>query len=111
MKTRTYDIERNIEFNILTPEMKDKINEGALQILEDIGMKITGERTLAKLAEHGVKPDSDGMTRIPRSLVKWALDVCPKEIKLYSLEGKELIKIDGTNRVYFGTHNLSLIHI
>lgn len=105
MKTRDYDIERNIGFNILTPEIKEKINEGALEILETIGHKITGERVLAKLAEHGVVPSEDGMTRIPRSLVKWALNVCPKEIKLYSLEGKELISIDKSNRVYFGTHN------
>ena len=106
MKDReVYDVERNIQFNILTPEMKEKINEGALTILEDIGMKISGERTLAKFAEKGIKPDADGMTRIPRSLVQWALDVVPKEITLYGMDGNPRMQIDKSNRVYFGTHN------
>ena len=78
MKDRVvYDVERNIQFNILTPEMKEKINEGALQILEEIGMKVSGERTLAKFAEKGITPDENGMLHIPRSLVKWAWTAIP----------------------------------
>ena len=106
MKDRmVYDVERNIQFNILTPEMKEKINEGALTILEEIGMVISGERILAKFAEKGVVPGEDGLVRIPRELVKWALDVCPKEITLYGTDGKPRMIIDKSNRVYFGTHN------
>lgn len=106
MKDReAYDVERNIQFNILTPKMKEKINEGALSILEDIGMKISGERTLKKLAGRGVVPGADGMIHIPRSLVQWALDVVPKEITLYGMDGNPRMVIDKSNRVYFGTHN------
>lgn len=106
MKDReVYDIERNIEFNILTAEMKEKINEGALRILEEIGMKITGERTLKKFAEKGIVPDANGMLRIPRSLVKWALEAAPKEITLYGMDGRPRMVINQSNRVYFGTHN------
>ncbi len=106
MKDReTYDIERNIEFNILTAEMKEKINEGALRILEEIGMKITGGRTLKKFAEKGIVPDENGMLHIPRSLVKWALNAAPKEITLYGMDGNPRMVINKSNRVYFGTHN------
>ena len=106
MKDREeYNVERNIQFNILTPEMKEKINEGALTILEEIGMVVTGDRTLAKFAERGVVPGKDGLLRIPRELVKWALDVVPKEVTLYGTDGKPRIMIDKSNRVYFGTHN------
>ena len=106
MKDRVvYDIERNIQFNILTPEMKEKINEGALTILEEIGVKISGDRTLAKFAERGITPDEKGMIHIPRSLVQWALEVVPKEITLYGMDGNPRMVIDKSNRVYFGTHN------
>ena len=100
-----YDIARNIQFNILTPEMKEKINEGALTILEEIGVKISGDRTLAKFAERGITPDEKGMIHIPRSLVQWALEVVPKEITLYGMDGNPRMVIDKSNRVYFGTHN------
>lgn len=106
MKDRiSYDVERNIQFNILTPEMKEKINEGALTILEDIGMKISGERTLAKFAERGIYPDAKGIVKIPRDLVKWALETVPKEITLYGADGNPRMLINSDNRVYFGTHN------
>ena len=106
MKDRVkYDIERNIQFNILTPEMKDKINEGALTILEEIGMKVSGAHVLQKFAERGVVPGPDGLLHIPRSLVAWALEKVPKSITLYGMDGKPRMLIDKTNRVYFGTHN------
>lgn len=106
MKDRiTYDIERNIRFDILTQKMKEKINEGALTILEEIGMQVSGARTLAKFAEQGIVPGPDGLLRIPRGLVKWALDVVPKSITLYDISGKPRMLIDKSNRVYFGTHN------
>ncbi len=106
MKDRKeYDVERNIEFNILTPDMKEKIHQGALQILEEIGMKISGDRTLQKLRERGVTPDADGLVHIPRSLFFWALEKAPKELTLYDMDGKPRMQIDSRNRVYFGTHN------
>lgn len=105
MKDRIYDIERNIQFNILSAEMKDKIHEGAMAILEEIGMRITGERTMKLFVERGIVPGDDGLVRIPRSLVTWALEKAPKELTLYSMDGKPRMKIDGKNPVYFGTHN------
>lgn len=106
MKDRvSYDIERNIQFNILSEEMKEKIDEGALTILETIGMRISGERILKKFAERGLVPNKDGLICIPRALVAWALEKVPKEITLYGMDGKSRMKIDRSNPVYFGTHN------
>ena len=105
MKTRTYDIERNIKFEVLTPAQREHINEAALTILETIGMRIGGETALRKLAEKGLYPDADGIVKIPRALVHWALDTAPHELTLYSRDGQEQMRLDGTNRVYFGTHS------
>lgn len=106
MKDRTsYDIERNIEFNVLSGEMKEKINEGALTILETIGTRISGERILKRFAQRGILPDENGLIRIPRSMVSWALEKVPKELTLYGMDGRPRMKIDGSNPVYFGTHN------
>ena len=74
-------------------------------VLEEIGMVVTGDRTLAKFAVRGVVKSEDGLLRIPRELVKWALEVVPKEVTLYGTDGNPRMIIDKTNRVYFGTHN------
>ncbi|MDO4572139.1 MAG: trimethylamine methyltransferase family protein [Clostridia bacterium] len=105
MKTRSYDIERNIRFEVLSAAQKEEIHEAAIRILEDIGMRIGGAPALAKFAERGLRPGGDGTIRIPRSLVQWALDKVPHELVLYNRDGREMIRLDRTNRVYFGTHS------
>ena len=104
MSKKVYDIERNISFSILSEAQKMEINQGALEILETIGMKISGERMLKKLAEKELYPDENGIVYFPRSIVKWALSVVPKEVVLYGVDGEPRIFLDNTNRVYFGTH-------
>ena len=106
MKDRVkYDIERNINFSILSGDMKEKINEGALCILETLGMRISGERTLSKFAERGVLPDKDGLIRIPRAMVARALEEVPKELTLYGMDGRPRMTVGSSNNIYFGTHN------
>ena len=104
MKTRAYDIERNVGFTILSDKAKGLIHEAAIEILETIGMRVSGERILAKFADRGIKPDADGIVFIPRGLVEQALETAPREITLYGTDGIERMKIDSSNRVYFGTH-------
>ena len=104
MKTRNYSIERNVRNAVLTDRAKELINEAALEILETIGMRISGERVLKKLAERGIVPDSEGIVFIPREVVQWSLDAAPKEISLYCINGEERMKLDRTGRVFFGTH-------
>ena len=104
MKTREYDIERNVGFSVLTNRAKELIHEAAVEILETIGMRISGERILARFAEHGISPNEDGLIFIPRELVAQALKTAPREITLYGTDGNERMRIDGSNRVYFGTH-------
>ena len=104
MKTREYDIERNIGFSVLTDRAKDLVNDAALEILETIGMRVTGDRILEKFAQRGLTPNADGVIFIPRELVSRALSTVPHELTLYDIAGNERMKIDSTNRVYFGTH-------
>jgi len=104
MKTRIYGKERKVRNAVLTDRAKELINEAALEILETIGMRISGERILKKFAERGLVPDDDGIIFIPRDIVKWSLDAAPKEISLYGINGEERMKLDRTGRVFFGTH-------
>lgn len=104
MKDKNYDIQRNISFRILSDAAREHVNEAALTILETIGMKVTGERTVEKFREKGITPDPQGIVYIPRALVKSALASVPHELTLYGMDKKPRMKIDSKNRVYFGTH-------
>lgn len=97
-------VERNIRFSILDDEKIAKIHEASLDLIERVGMKITGERTLKLLHERGAKTDSEGITRIPREMVEEALRTVPKELTLYTRDGRPHMKITSKNEVYFGTH-------
>lgn len=105
MKDRVYDIQRNIHFSVLDDKAKEYINEAALQILEEVGVVIGGERALKMFADRGFTPDENGYFKIPRETVKWALSTVPHSLTLYGMDGKERMVIDKRNHVYFGTHN------
>jgi trimethylamine---corrinoid protein Co-methyltransferase len=95
---------RKIKFSVLDEEKISKIHEASLYLIEEVGMKISGERTLKLLQENGAKTDSNGITRIPRGLVEKSLRTVPKEIVLYTRDGQPHIIINSENQVYFGTH-------
>ncbi len=97
-------IERNIKFSVLDEEKIKKIHEASLDLIERVGMKITGERTLKLLHERGAKTDRDGITRIPKEMVKRAIETVPKELILYTRDGEPYIRVNSENQVYFGTH-------
>lgn len=98
------EVKRNINFSVLTEEKISKIHEASLFLIEEVGMRIDGKRTLKLLRENGATTDSNGATKIPRTLVEKALKTVPKEIVLYTRDGEPHMKINSENKVYFGTH-------
>lgn len=95
---------RNVQMTVLGEEKAAQIHEAALKILEEIGMKIQGERVLGLLKTNGCLTGADGLTRIPKEVVENALASVPRELVLYNRDGEPRMVIDGENRVYFGTH-------
>lgn len=95
---------RNIKFSILDEKKIQKIHEASIDLIERVGMKIMGERSLKLLHKRGAKTDSAGITRIPKKIVENAIKTVPKNIKLYTRDGEPYINVDGGNQIYFGTH-------
>ena len=100
----TQSIPRNLSVDILSPDDIQTIHQKSLDLIEKTGMTIDGERTLELLRAVGVTPDEDGRVRIPASLVEKALETAPKELTLYTRDGRPNMVIDSSNPVYFGTH-------
>ncbi len=98
-------VKRNINFSVLSPEKIEKIHEASLYLMETVGMKVGGERALQTFKDAGCEVRDDGLVKIPRSLVKKALETVPKELILYNRDGEPNMVINSDNSVYFGTHS------
>jgi trimethylamine--corrinoid protein Co-methyltransferase len=86
----------------LTDEEVKVIYEGALEVLESIGIKFYNDNALEIFKKNGAEVDEKmKIVKIPRHLVKEALKKTPKSIKLYSIDGKYHLNLEGDN-VYFG---------
>ncbi|SHJ90854.1 Trimethylamine methyltransferase (MTTB), partial [Dethiosulfatibacter aminovorans DSM 17477] len=72
-------VKRNINFSVLNQEKIDMIHEKSMYLLENVGMKMTGDRTLEKLKEKGAIIEGD-IVKFPRSVVEEALRTVPKEV-------------------------------
>jgi trimethylamine--corrinoid protein Co-methyltransferase len=99
------DIKRNIEFSVLNEKKIAKIHEKTMYLMEEVGMKVSGERSLKLLKDAGARIDNDGRVRVSANLVDKAIKSAPKELVLYNRAGEKAMVINSKNQVYFGTHS------
>ena len=95
---------RNINFSILDPSKIEKIHEASVHLMETVGMRVGGQRSLDTFKKAGCTVDKGGIVKIPRSLLEWALRTVPKELVLYDRAGQPSMTINSDTPVYFGTH-------
>ncbi|MGL5346620.1 MAG: trimethylamine methyltransferase family protein [Peptostreptococcaceae bacterium] len=102
---KKYDIKRNIKFEILTESDVNLVHEKSLELIETLGMRISGERVQNLLKNKGIEIDENDIAKIPRKFILEALETVPKELILYNRDGEPQIIINSENRVYWGTHS------
>ena len=73
----------------LDQEAKQKIHQGSLDILSDLGVRVDHEAILNRLEERGAKVDRTAkIARLPESLVEWALKTAPSSTVLADRRGR-----------------------
>ncbi|MDO4541567.1 MAG: trimethylamine methyltransferase family protein, partial [Bacillota bacterium] len=77
------------------------IINGAFQILEEVGIHINSEEACDILSGAGCTVDENRIVKIPRELVKKAIESAPSHIQIYNRNGEPAMDLGGTN-VYFG---------
>jgi len=95
---------RNIDFNVLNQTKIEMIHEKSMDLLENFGMRVNGDRTINCLKKYGCTVDGD-LVKFPKAVVDKALNTIPKELTLYNRDGKPSMVINSKNNVYFGTHS------
>lgn len=98
-------IERNIHFSVLDDFKISKIHEKSMYLMEKVGMRVSGERSVKLLKDHGATLDHDGLMHISEKMVEKALKSAPKELVLYNRAGEKAMTINSKNQCYFGTHS------
>lgn len=93
-------------YKILSEDSIKQIHESSLQVLEQVGFKITYPPALKLLDKNGAEVVSDRVY-LPRELVTRCIKQAPSEFTFHGREkGKEIVL--GGNRVHFGTGGTAL---
>jgi len=96
--------------DFLSQEEVNTIHNASLKILEGTGVKVRSKKALDILKQGGADIDYDTqIARIPPSLVKKALELAPKTIKLYARNPKYDFVLDKQQPHYTTTGYAALI--
>lgn len=85
---------------VLTDEQLEAIHTTSLEILEDVGIKITHKEALALLDGAGARVKGDRV-RIPSWLVEDAIRKSPPRLVLGNRQGERVVNLEGDN-AFFG---------
>ncbi|MFW6138826.1 MAG: trimethylamine methyltransferase family protein [Spirochaetota bacterium] len=87
------------EFKVFTDSQCQRIYSAALDVLEQVGVKIFHKEALSLLKDAGAWVEAS-TARIPSYMVEDAVRSAPKKIMVYTREGKPGMKLEGTSSFY-----------
>lgn len=95
------------KLNVLSKEEIEILFNGALEVLERVGVKVFHPEANELLKEAGAILSQDSSVRIRYPLVEKALHTVPKRLYIYDREGKLTLELGGGNtggwNTYYGT--------
>ncbi|MEW5725100.1 MAG: trimethylamine methyltransferase family protein [Thermodesulfobacteriota bacterium] len=89
------------QFRVLSDSQIKDIHFASLHILEKTGVAIHAAEVLDLLAQAGADVSNPRRVTIPSPLVEQALRDAPKNVTLYTRDGRPMLHLNGT-RTYFG---------
>jgi trimethylamine--corrinoid protein Co-methyltransferase len=89
------------QFRLLTDEKIAAIHAGAIDVLENVGIRVAHDEACELLRENGGIVEGDQLVKIPGELVDRALDSAPSAFSLYDRNGQEALKL-GAGYTYYG---------
>mgnify|MGYP001181099709 FL=1 len=97
---------QNLRLPVIGQDKAMAIHNGALRILEEVGVKIDDEATRKDLLEnHGCCADEDGYIQIPAERVSDALSTIPDRVLLHNRDGKQVVDTRSDTAAYCAGHN------
>ncbi len=97
------------KFSVLEKDEIERIHEAALQVLEEIGLKVKSEKALRLLKDAGASVDERSqVAKIPDRLVSEAIQSCAKEFVLGSRDGSRDLAIPSAERPFICTDGFAI---
>ncbi len=88
--------------NVLSENEVERVNEAALELLEDPGVFSESDLVLDLFAKNGARVDqANRVVRVPREMVEAALQTAPRSFTLYGREPSKDLPIE-LGQVYYG---------
>lgn len=88
-------------FRPLSKEQEDQVHVESLRILEKVGIKVTSEKVLKQLKDHGADVDvKTQVVKIPESLVKESLSKAPKEFTMAARDSSKDLRLPAVAAPY-----------
>lgn len=94
-----------VNFRILNDDDISKIQNAALNILEQTGLRVEHKQARKMLEEKGCTV-TEKRVRVPQKVTLECIESAPKKIIIYNREGKECMQLEDKN-CYFGTSTAS----
>ncbi len=99
-------------YRIVSDAAIQRIHNGTLQVLEDIGVKFTDGEALCFLAEHGCAVDFEKqLVKFPPDLVESCLEKCPPEFTLHARNSRFDITFDSTSVHFSACSGMAVLDI
>ncbi len=98
------------KLRVLSDQQISAIHLASLEILAGIGVRILDEETRKVLKEAGAFMGDNQRVKIPRPLVKRALDTAPERIILWNQKGQSALFLE-EGKTYFGTGSDTLFTV
>ena len=91
-----------MQIQALTREEEDRIHEAALEILEEVGLRVESPSLASALSERGFPLPAADRVLVPRARVESALKDAPRRVVLGARAEDKVVVLDGT-RTYAST--------
>jgi trimethylamine---corrinoid protein Co-methyltransferase len=94
---------------LVPKDAAQRIHEASLSLLEDPGIRLEHDDVCRMLIARGARSGSAAdVVRIPRDMVREALDLCPREVALADKSGRAITLAADSNPVFWSVPGMSI---
>jgi trimethylamine--corrinoid protein Co-methyltransferase len=94
--------------SLLSPDQIEQIHAASLRVLLETGVQVDDPPLVDLLCRQGCRRAGGGVVGMPAEVIRRALALCPRQVKLASLDGRETLLAAGGPSVFWTGNALNL---
>jgi trimethylamine--corrinoid protein Co-methyltransferase len=93
---------------MLSQDQIERIHAASLRVLAETGVRVDDPALIEQLCREGCRQPAGNVVRIPPEVVARAVALCPRQVKLASLDGRETLLAAGGPSIFWTGNALNL---